>query len=241
MIKASFVRQNIVKLSKYKTNAVRLVDVMPRIVDNKELMLDSAVVQAARVSYGQGSKGIEQDKRLINYLMKNDHTSPFEMVEFKWHLKMPLFCARQWMRHRMASINEISARYTETSDDFFYPDKLRFQSEYSKQCSSGDINDLDNPRIWKVWYESIKANEEQYDRYKVLCNMGVAREQTRMILPQNMMTEFYWKIDLHNMLKFLKLRTHHHSQQETQNVAFDILKITEKLCPTTISAWKKKP
>ena len=116
---------------------VKLIDCMPRIIslDSKKLMCDSAIVQAARVSYGQGLKNYETDSKLINYLYKHKHTSPFEMVKFKFHVKAPLFVARQWFRHRMGNYNEISGRYSELKDDIYIPDKVSSQSKTNKQLS----------------------------------------------------------------------------------------------------------
>ena len=232
------VSRSVIDVDKLRRPGVRLVDTMPRVDVSKELGLDIAVVQAARVSYGEGSKGVEKDKQLIRYLIRNNHTSPFEMVEFKWHLEMPLFAARQWMRHRMASINEISARYTEVQDTRFIPDLPRRQLQTgNKQCSQGEIKD---PNVLRLWGTALEMQRRQYSVYKDLCDAGVGREQARMFLPQNAMTEFYWKIDLHNLLKFLELRTHEHAQKETRDYAIKILGILEQLCPVTVDAWQQK-
>ena len=150
---------------------------------------------------------------------------------------MPVFVARQWMRHRMASINEISARYTEVDYDKRYiPTALRKQSTDNKQCSSGEITD---PEALEIWENAMENQEEQWNTYVSLCEMGVGREQARMLLPQNMITEFYWKIDLHNLLKFLELRTHHHAQQETREIAEDVLGMLRLLCPCTMETWEE--
>lgn len=231
------VKKSVIDVEKFRRPGVRLVDTMPRVDITKDLGLDIAVVQAARVSYGEGSKGIEQDKKLIRYLIKNNHTSPFEMVEFKWHLEMPIFVARQWMRHRMASINEISARYTEVYDMRYIPELPRKQLlTGNKQCSEGQIKD---PEVLRLWGTALEQQRKQYNMYKELCDAGVGREQARMFLPQNAITEFYWKIDLHNLLKFLELRTHKHAQKETRDYANKVLGVLEKLCPVTIAAWQQ--
>jgi len=200
------------------------------------MLIDHAIVQAARVSYGEGSKGAEKDRGLIRYLLRNNHTSPFEMVEFKFHLEMPVFIARQWMRHRMASINEISARYTMVPEDKqFKPTHLRGQSTDNKQCSDGKI--VCEETI-KMWERAIAAQKTQWYVYDELCRKGVSREQARMILPQNTLTEFYWKIDLHNLLKFLELRTHTHAQEEIRVIANHIMDLLYEICPTTMEAWQ---
>jgi len=231
-------QKQVLDLKCFERPGVRLVDTMPRVDFSDTLGLESAVVQAARVSYGEGSKGPAADKKLIAYLIRNGHTSPFEMVEFKWHLEMPIFVARQWMRHRMASINEISARYTEVQDTRFIPDLPRRQLQTgNKQCSQGEIKD---PNVLRLWGTALEMQRRQYSVYKDLCDAGVGREQARMFLPQNAMTEFYWKIDLHNLLKFLELRTHEHAQKETRDYAIKILGILEQLCPVTVDAWQQK-
>ena len=230
---------------------VKLIDTMPCILsdnnietyDKSALILDKAVVQAARVSYGEGLKSPYQDKSLINYLIKHQHTSPFEMVEFKFHLKMPIYIQRQWIRHRTASINEISGRYTELSfsskDGYYHPPELRKQSKSNKQGSYVD-SDLckTNKEVKEIWEKSKTQIDEQISNYHKLIMLGVAKEQARMILPLSTFTEFYWKIDLHNLLNFIKLRTHDTAQYEIQLYALNILEILEKLCPVTIDAWK---
>ncbi len=225
---------------------VKLIDTMPSIISNEELMLDTAIVQAARVSYGEGSKGVKKDAKLIDYLMKHQHTSPFEMVELKWHCKMPIFVQRQWIRHRTANINEISGRYTEFdvnaagTNDYHHPNVLRQQSVSNKQGSYPDSNLYnDNETVKYTWDDSRDLIERLYSNYHALVALGVAREQARSILPVSGYTEFYWKIDLHNFLKFIQLRTHSTAQLEIQLYAREMLRLMEKLCPVTIASWKK--
>lgn len=229
-----------------KPGFVKLIDTMPSVITNEKMLLDTAIVQAARVSYGEGSKGEEKDNKLIDYLMKHQHTSPFEMVEFKWHCKMPIFVQRQWIRHRTANINEISGRYTEFglnaagTDDYHHPNILRKQSVSNKQGSDPDSNLYnDNEDIKYMWDHSRDLIERLYFNYHELVELGVAREQARTILPVSGYTEFYWKIDLHNFLKFIQLRTHSTAQLEIQLYAREMLSIVEKLCPATIASWKK--
>ena len=229
--------------SKIYTNPkmfVRLVDVMPRVSDDDSVTLncDKAIVQSARVSYGNHestsdtSTNIKRDKELIKYLVRNKHTSPFEMVEFKFHLAMPIFIQRQWIRHRTASVNEISGRYSEFDYNFYHPTILKGQSKDNKQVSS-DV--LENSS------ENIKRMEEHSERsfelYKELLKEGVSREIARTVLPQNLITEFYWKIDLHNLLHFIRLRDHPHAQTEIREYAGDIKELITRLCPISVEAY----
>jgi len=173
---------------------VRLVDSMGG---------DDAIVQAARVSYGQGTSKVSQDRGLIRYLMRHRHTTPFEMVEFKFHCKMPIFVARQWVRHRTANINEYSLRYSEARDEFYYPEpeNIQFQSALNKQGRSGEVPFKEN-------------SERSFTLYQELNKAGVARELARSLLPVNIYTEWYWKNDLHNLLHFIGLRSDSHAQYE---------------------------
>ena len=224
-----------------KPGFVKLIDCMP--LEKNKLMLDSAIVQAARVSYGEGSKGEKKDKALIEYLIKNQHTSPFEMIEFKFHLKMPIYIQRQWIRHRTASVNEISGRYTELKldrEDVYYTKELRQQSKSNKQGSYVDTNLYkSNEHVKRIWNNSEDNIYNQISNYHKLVALGVAKEQARMILPLSTFTEFYWKIDLHNLLNFIKLRAEKTAQREIQLYAVNILEMLEILCPITIEAWKK--
>ena len=188
---------------------------------------DLAIVNAARVSYLGESKGEVADKKLLLYLMEHNHTSPFEQVEFKFHVKAPLFVTRQWMRHRTWNYNETSRRYTEKNIDFYFPDNWRTQSENNKQAS-GDNMDEDNNLFLKTVFEnSVNSSLKLYND---MLTLGVSREMARMILPQNVYTEFIAKTDAHNLMHFFKLRLHKNAQYEIQLYAqamFDIFK--EKL------------
>ena len=183
---------------------VRLVDSMGG---------DDAIVQAARVSYGQGTSKISQDRGLIRYLMRHRHTTPFEMVEFKFHCKMPIFVARQWVRHRTANINEYSLRYSEARDEFYFPDPehIQFQSALNKQGRSGEVP-LELKQ--KVLAHFKEISERSFSMYQELNEAGVARELARSLLPVNIYTEWYWKNDLHNLLHFIGLRSDSHAQYE---------------------------
>ena len=183
---------------------VRLVDAMGG---------DDAIVQAARVSYGQGTSKVSQDRGLIRYLMRHRHTTPFEMVEFKFHCKMPIFVARQWVRHRTANINEYSLRYSEARDEFYYPEpeNIQFQSSLNKQGRSGEVP----PELKQKVLDYFKENSERsFALYQELNKAGVARELARSLLPVNIYTEWYWKNDLHNLLHFIGLRSDSHAQYE---------------------------
>ncbi len=174
---------------------------------------DDAIVQAARVSYGQGTSKVSQDRGLIRYLMRHRHTTPFEMVEFKFHCKMPIFVARQWVRHRTANINEYSLRYSEARDEFYFPDPehIQFQSALNKQGRSGEVP-LELKQ--KVLDYFKKISKRSFTMYQELNEAGIARELARSLLPVNIYTEWYWKNDLHNLLHFIGLRSDSHAQYE---------------------------
>jgi thymidylate synthase (FAD) len=202
---------------------------------------DLAVVQAARVSTLKDSKGEESDKKLINYLMKNGHTSPFEMVELKFRIKCPLIVARQILRHRTANVNETSRRYTSEQVDFYIPEFFRKQAEDNKQASTEDkieilyVDDQEIPV--SKWVSDLC--EDLLDKYEWLLSLGVAREQARMILPQNMNTIFIFKIDLHNLLHFLEVRSTDHAQWETRQFAFAMMELTKEVAPISYTSWEK--
>lgn len=192
---------------------VRLVDTMGD---------DSAIVQAARVSYGKGTKSVREDRGLIRYLMRNRHTSPLEMCEIKLHLKMPLFVARQWVRHRTANINEYSARYSVMENEFFVPDEddVGVQSANSKQARDTTVSQASADSFI---FELEETCTDAFTTYETALVDGVPRELARIGLPLNTYTEFYWKIDLHNLLHFLHLRVHPHAQKEIRDYAETIL------------------
>tara|TARA_Y100000389_G_scaffold202735_1_gene248986 strand:+ start:789 stop:1661 length:873 start_codon:yes stop_codon:yes gene_type:complete len=214
---------------------VRIVDVMPRIIDSDELRCDSAIVQSARVSYAEGTKVYSSDAALIHYLMRNWHTSPFEMIEFKFHLKMPIFVARQWIRHRTASLNEISGRYSIVRDEFYKPDEVRMQSTSNRQGSDGAVESESDTHAHFMQY--LEKSEALYKEYESALNGGVARELARIALPASLMTEFYWKIDLHNLFHFLRLRMDHHAQKEIRDLATAVFDIIKQLCPVSSNAF----
>ena len=210
--------------------AVRLVDSMPRGVFEG----DAAIVQAARVSYGAGTKSVSNDRALIRYLMRHKHTTPFEMVEFKFHIKAPIYVARQWLRHRTASVNEMSARYSIVQDDFFLPTELRKQAKTRGQGGEEPFGEGDSNLLAKQ-----KAScDLAFHVYEELIAKGVSRELARAHLPQNTFTEFYWKIDLHNLLHFLQLRIDDHAQKEIRDLAQQVYDLIKPVCPMTCEAFE---
>ena len=209
---------------------------------------DSSIVQAARVSYGKGTKKISQDKGLINYLLSHRHSTPFEMNEIKLHIKLPIFVARQWIRHRTANVNEYSARYSVLDNEFYIPEKsnIKSQSKINNQGRDSEVKDSD--QIKKMLLANSKKN---FEIYNLLLNEdkhgnviteekeGIARELARMVLPLNTYTQWYWKIDLHNLMHFLSLRFDKHAQYEIRVYAELILKIMKKWVPFTYDAFVK--
>ncbi|MDR2724284.1 MAG: FAD-dependent thymidylate synthase [Holosporaceae bacterium] len=199
---------------------------------------DASIVQAARVSYGAGTKKIQEDRGLINYLMRHHHTTPFEMCEIKLHVKMPIFVARQWVRHRTASLNEYSARYSVLSKEFYIPEISQFttQSEVNKQGKSAEeLSESHSEEIIGILKQSCTDAYEKYSH--MLEDLSLTRELARIVLPLNAYTEIYWKIDLHNLMNFLKLRTDPHAQYEIRCYADAIMKILEKWLPLTHEAF----
>jgi thymidylate synthase (FAD) len=197
---------------------------------------DSAVVQAARVSYGSGTKGVREDRDLIRFLLRQRHTSPFEMAEIKLHCKMPIFVARQWVRHRTANINEVSARYSELPGDFYIPDldQIREQSGTNKQGRGDAVLDT----LAHNFRDSTQGHSlNSYAAYGADLQSGIARELARINLPLNIYTEWYWKVDVHNLLHFLNLRADGHAQYEIRVYADAILKFVEEWMPETHGAF----
>lgn len=198
---------------------------------------DSAVVQAARVSYGKGTKHCSKDRGLINYLMLNNHTTPFEMCEIKLHVKLPIFVARQWVRHRTASINEYSARYSILDKEFYVPNlnKIAKQSTQNNQGRAGVP--LPDDIAQKIQNLLTKEAINCYDQYEHLLNEDLARELARMTLSANFYTQWYWKTNLHNLLRFVKLRNDQRAQYEIRQYAEQILKIMKGWVPMTYDAF----
>jgi thymidylate synthase (FAD) len=209
---------------------------------------DSAIVQAARVSYGKGTKKVNQDQGLINYLMRHRHTTPFEMCDIKLHIKLPIFVARQWIRHRTASINEYSARYSILDKEFYIPDPqhLAAQSEVNNQGRGAVLIGDEADRVLSILKQDAL---QSYSHYQEMLNLdengqtldesrsGLARELARMDLPVNYYTQWYWKINLHNLMHFLALRADSHAQYEIRVYAKAILDIMRKWVPLTYQAF----
>lgn len=220
---------------------VRLIDYMGD---------DTAIVQAARVSYGRGTKKMNQDQGLIHYLMRHHHTTPFEMCEIKYHIKLPIFVARQWIRHRTANVNEYSGRYSIMGKEFYIPapEHLAAQSTTNRQGRDGVLSPEESARVLELlrkdalqvyahYEEMMNATEqgEILDPHRT----GLSRELARMNLTLNYYTEWYWKIDLHNLLHFLSLRADHHAQYEIRAYADVIMDTVSRWVPLTMEAFKR--
>lgn len=197
---------------------------------------DQRIVEAARVSYLSPSKGEEQDKRLLNYLFRNKHTSPFEMGKITFNIRLPIFVMRQFVRHRMQNLNEVSARYTELEDEFHVPETFRGQSKHNKQCSE-ERSEIDQEKCQKV---VDRIHRETYAAYQQLLKEGVAREQARIVLPVSIFTEIYSCWDINNLIKFLREREHPHAQQEIRVYASAMKEIARQLFPWTIEAYENE-
>lgn len=196
---------------------------------------DQRIVEAARVSYHSPSKGEEQDKKLLHYLWKNKHTSPFEMCKLTLNIKMPIFVARQYVRHRMQNLNEVSARYTELPAEFYIPENFRVQDKKNKQSSIVE-QDYD----WNRTCQEILriSSESSYTKYQQLLEQGVAKELARLCLPVNIYTEMYVCWDLKNLLHFITLRDDAHAQWEHQQYGKAIKEICKDLFPWTMEAYE---
>jgi thymidylate synthase (FAD) len=211
---------------------------------------DAAVVQAARVSYGRGTKRVSEDRGLINYLMRHRHTTPFEMCEIKFHVKLPIFVARQWIRHRTANVNEYSARYSILDNEFYVPapEQLAAQSKSNRQGRGDVLEGAEAERVLRLLREDA---ENAYRGYVEMLNegddgapldparQGLARELARMNLSLNFYTQWYWKIDLYNFMHFLSLRADAHAQYEIRVYADAMLGALERWVPLTAEAFRQ--
>ena len=209
---------------------VRLVDYMGG---------DERVVQSARVSYGEGTRSYREDAALIDYLLRNSHTSPFEQVVLTFHVKLPIFVARQWIRHRTARLNEISGRYSILKDDFYVPEAgdVALQSTDNKQGRSAES--LDRQKAEKIRTAFAEGQKLSYAAYSSLVDDGIARELARINLPLSLFTEWYWQIDLHNLFHFLKLRLDAHAQKEIRLYAKVLFDIAKKVAPCSCESFEK--
>lgn len=202
---------------------------------------DAAITQAARVSYGRGTKSVSNDEGLIRYLMRHWHSTPFEMCEIKLHVKLPVFVARQWIRHRTANVNEYSARYSILDREFYIPapDALAAQSVVNNQGRGAALEGAEAQRVLKYLTEDAMRC---YDHYEEMISdqgqQGLARELARMNLPANIYTQWYWKVDLHNLLHFLRLRADAHAQYEIRVYAEEICRVVADWVPFAYRAFE---
>ncbi len=198
---------------------------------------DSSIVQAARTSYGKGTKKKSDDEGLIRYLMRHGHTTPFEMAEIKLFAKMPIFVARQWVRHRTASINEYSLRYSLVDECFYIPEpeNISVQSKSNRQGREGTLPPVEVDSFRK---DLENTSKEAYANYMKHVEAGMTRELARALLPVNFYTQWYWKTNLHNMFHFLRLRLDQHAQFEIRSYADVIAKITKSVAPVAYSAFE---
>ncbi len=200
---------------------------------------DERIVQAARVSYGKGTKSVSEDKKLISYLLRNEHMSPFEQVVFTFHVKMPIFVARQWVRHRTARLNEISGRYSVMEDEFYVPGQgdIAFQSASNKQGrSEEEVPPEIRRKVIELFRESYR---DAYDRYERILGDNISREIARINLPLGLYTQMYWQMDLRNLLNFLKLRMDVHAQAEIREYAKTIADIVKVVTPYAWEAFEE--
>jgi len=214
---------------------VDLIDVMPRLVPEGHTA-DQAIVQAARVSYGAGTKTSSEDRGLIRYLVRHRHSTPLEMVEFKFHCSLPIFVARQWIRHRTANVNEYSARYSVVRDCFYRPDadEVRRQSATNRQ--GGD--EVLTGETAAAFLEYLDRAEALHKDYVQAVDGGVSRELARIGLPLSTYTEWYWKIDLHNLFHFLSLRMDAHAQKEIRDYAQAMFELIRPIVPWACEAFQ---
>ena len=251
MIHKELIYYNIIKFGKAKMahiivpEAEKILDKEIKVLDHGFVRLvdymgsDARIVQTARVSYGEGTKTLREDAGLIDYLLRHEHTSPFEHVIFEFHAKMPIFVARQWIRHRTARLNEISGRYSVIKDEFYVPDSssINFQNKDNKQGRA--VDDVPDNLKDKVISILSKDQETVYKNYEEMIDDDIARELARINLPLSTYTEWYWQMDLKNMFHFLKLRMDHHAQWEIQEYGRAMAKIVKAVCPLAYESFEK--
>jgi len=225
--------------------AEELLDVETSVLDKGFVRLvdymggDARIVQSARVSYGEGTKTVREDKGLINYLMSHLHTSPFEQVILTFHCKMPIFVARQWIRHRTARLNEISGRYSVMKDEFYvpHPDQILKQSETNRQ--GRDEEELPIELRQRVADLILSDQSALYSNYEQMLDDEIARELARINLPLSLYTEWYWQIDLHNLFHFIRLRADAHAQWEIQEYARALAQCAQAVAPLAYGAFEE--
>ena len=215
---------------------VKLIDTMPHTISG-----DQRIVDAARVSIsGQSVQSTSSNRKLIRYLVKNKHTTPLEQVRFTFHVRLPIFVARQWIRHRTGSFNEESARYGQLANDFYIPPIERLleggQAKRNKQASEAPHTAEEVHRFRTLIEEH---SQESYRHYLRMLDDGLARELARMVLPTNIYTQWFWTTDLHNLMHFLRLRLHQHAQWEIRRYAEAIVPMAEAVAPHAMEAFKE--
>ena len=213
---------------------------------------EASIVRAARVSYGKGTKTVREDKGLIRYLLRKRHTSPFEQANITFHCKIPVLVARQWVRHRTARLNEVSGRYSIISDEFYVPDPERIQLQSKDNKQGSDLNSVISPELRQELHDLIVSGQEKaYLDYLHLLYLGkgvpeereadsvdtMAKELARINMPLSLYTEWYWQIDLHNLMHFLTLRMDSHAQYEIRCYADEMYKVLKLWVPNVISAF----
>lgn len=225
--------------------AEALLDKEVRVLDKGFVRLvdylggDTRIVGAARVSYGAGTKSVREDRRLIHYLMRHGHTSPFEQVILTFHAKMPIFVARQWIRHRTARLNEVSGRYSVMKDEFYLPGEgaVRLQSSSNKQ---GRSDEEVPPELRRRVLDTLLGGQQtSYGEYLEMLEAGVTRELARIHLPLSLFTEWYWQIDLHNLFHFIKLRLDPHAQEEIRAYAAVLFDMARAVAPVAAEAFEE--
>ena len=214
---------------------VALIDCCPRICPVGRTM-EFSIVQSARVSYGKSLKTVAQDMKLVDYLIREGHTSPLESITFTFRIKCPIYIARQIMRHRTFSFNEYSLRYSNALNELYIPDNFRKQSDTNKQHSEGKLDDGDVGDVGDLYSETVKS---AYTAYEKLIELGVCREQARGVLPMCLYTKFYATVNLNNLFKFLKLRTSPDAQQEVREVADSMEELAKIIAPNAFASWEK--
>jgi thymidylate synthase (FAD) len=199
---------------------------------------DARIVQAARVSYGEGTKSYREDAALIDHLLRNEHTSPFEQVVMTFHVKLPIFVARQWVRHRTARLNEISGRYSVMKDEFYVPSAaaVALQSEDNRQGRASEPAPVE---LTAETLERLESGQKSaYADYKEMIEAGISRELARIDLPLSLYTEWYWQIDLHNLFRFLALRLDAHAQLEIREYARVLLDVARAVAPSACASFE---
>jgi thymidylate synthase (FAD) len=227
------------------TEAEGLIDKELKVLDKGFVRLvdylggDARIVQAARVSYGHGTKTVREDAALIDYLLRNKHTSPFEQVVLTFHVKAPIFVARQWVRHRTARMNEISGRYSVMAEEFYVPEPhdVRRQNKTNKQ---GRSDEPIGNQTQAEFLETLKADQSAlYTRYESYVGLDIARELARINLPLSLYTQFYWQIDMHNLFHFLQLRLDSHAQSEIRAYAQVLSVCAKAVAPLAYAAFEE--